>query len=96
MNAVGGARIVVGAMGTTGAEGTMGAGRAAGIIGDGEVAGTGTPEVEPKVRGSLVETWVPAGDDQGCVRALAAVEAHRAAQPTGVQQPRAGSWHGLK
>ena len=35
MNAVGGARIVVGAMGT------MGAGRAAGIIGDGEVAGTG-------------------------------------------------------
>ena len=90
MNAVGGARVMVGAMGT------MGAGRAAGIIGDGEVVGTGTPEVEPKVWGSLVETWVPAGDDQGCVRALAAVEAHRAAQPAGVQQPRAGSWHGLK
>ena len=35
LNAVGGARVMVGAMGT------MGAGRAAGIIGDGEVAGTG-------------------------------------------------------
>ena len=34
LNAVGGAQVVVGAMGT------MGAGRAAGIIGDGEVAGT--------------------------------------------------------
>lgn len=47
LNAVGGAWVVVGAMGTmgaggiTGAEGTMGAGRAAGIIGDGEVASTG-------------------------------------------------------